>query len=77
LAETGALLTGYRGSPALDVAALAALIRRLSAVLLAEPAIAEMDLNPVILHPKGRARWLDALMMLRWLQQQRPPFLPP
>lgn len=61
-----ALLKGYRGSPALDVAALAKLIRQISAVLLAEPRIAEMDLNPVILHPVGEGVVaLDALMLVQ------------
>ena len=58
-----ALLAGYRGSPALDVAALAGLIRKVGAILLAEPRIAEIDLNPVILHPDGLVA-LDALMLL-------------
>lgn len=63
--KQAALLKGYRGSPALDVAALARLIRQISAVLLAEPRIAEMDLNPVILHPVGQGVVaLDALMMI-------------
>jgi len=63
--KQGALLAGYRGSPALDVAALARLIRQIGAVLLAEPAIAEMDLNPVILHPQGQGVVaLDALMLI-------------
>ncbi|MCO6740596.1 acetate--CoA ligase family protein, partial [Streptomyces sp. CHA15] len=61
-----ALLKGYRGSPALDVAALAKLIRQISAVLLAEPRIAEMDLNPVILHAEGEGVVaLDALMLVK------------
>jgi acyl-CoA synthetase (NDP forming) len=64
--KQAALLTGYRGSPALDVAALAKLIRGICAVLLAEPSIAEMDLNPVILHPAGQGVVaLDALMLVR------------
>ena len=58
-----ALLAGYRGSPALDVVALAGLIRKVGAVLLAEPRIAEIDLNPVILYPDGLVA-LDALMLL-------------
>ncbi|WDF71885.1 acetate--CoA ligase family protein [Novosphingobium sp. KACC 22771] len=64
--KQAALLKGYRGSPALDVAALAKLIRQISAVLLAEPRIAEMDLNPVILHPVGEGVVaLDALMLVQ------------
>ena len=58
------LLSGYRGSPALDVESLAALIVKLGAILSAEPALAEIDLNPVILHPKGQgAVALDALIL--------------
>ncbi|NBC36056.1 CoA-binding protein [Novosphingobium sp. FSY-8] len=64
--KQAALLKGYRGSPALDVPALAKLIRGISAVLLAEPSIAEMDLNPVILHPMGEGVVaLDALMLVQ------------
>lgn len=64
--KSAALLAGYRGSPPLDVRALAALIRRVAAILLAEPRIAEIDLNPVILHPEGEGVVaLDALMLLR------------
>ena len=58
------LLAGWRGAPACDVAALAALIRKLGAILLTEPRIAEIDLNPVILSPEGLVA-LDALMLLR------------
>lgn len=60
------LLEGWRGAPPLDVAALARLIRRVSAILLAEPRLAELDLNPVILHPRGEGVVaLDALMLVR------------
>lgn len=64
--KSAALLAGYRGSPALDVPALARLIVRIAAALLAEPRIAELDLNPVILHPAGQGVVaLDALMLVR------------
>jgi len=63
--KQAALFAGYRGAPALDVAALAQLIRTVSALLLAEPSIAELDLNPVILHPAGQGVVaLDALMVV-------------
>lgn len=63
--KSATLLSGYRGSPALDVAALAAMIRRIGAVLLAEPALRELDLNPVILHGEGEGVVaLDALMFV-------------
>ncbi|OYU33935.1 acetate--CoA ligase family protein [Novosphingobium sp. PASSN1] len=63
--KSAAILSGYRGAPALDVPALAQLIVTLGRVLRAEPSIREVDLNPVILHPKGQGVIaLDALMLL-------------
>lgn len=63
--KSAAILTGYRGAPALDVPALAQLIVTLGRVLRAEPSIREVDLNPVILHPKGQGVVaLDALMLV-------------
>ncbi len=64
--RSAAILRGYRGSPPLDVAALARMIRTISAMLLAQPSVAELDLNPVILHAEGEgAVALDALMLVR------------
>lgn len=61
--RSAAILAGYRGSPELDVPALARLVRSLAAGLLAEPRIAEVDLNPVILYPHGQGLVaLDALI---------------
>lgn len=63
--KSAAILSGYRGAPALDVPALAQLIVTLGRVLRAEPRIREVDLNPVILHPKGNGVVaLDALMLV-------------
>ncbi|HEX8057578.1 MAG TPA: acetate--CoA ligase family protein [Novosphingobium sp.] len=63
--KSAALLRGYRGSPALDVHALARMIRQISAILLIEPSLVELDLNPVILHSVGEgAVALDALMLV-------------
>lgn len=63
--KSAALLSGYRGSPPLDVPALAALIVKVGQVLRAEPSIREIDLNPVILHPLGEGVVaLDALMLV-------------
>jgi len=45
------LLTGYRGAPPADIAALERLLLRLGALAEAAPQIAEVDLNPVIVHP--------------------------
>jgi acetyl coenzyme A synthetase (ADP forming)-like protein len=47
------LLRGYRGSPPADVAALERLLLALGALAEAAPRIAEVDLNPVIVHPNG------------------------
>ena len=58
------LLRGFRGSPPLDVDAAARVIATLGRLLLAEPAIREIDLNPVVIYPDGEgAVALDALML--------------
>ena len=63
--KSAALFHGFRGAPALDVAAVAVLIGRLGQVLRGTPAIREIDLNPVIVYPQGQGVLaLDALMLL-------------
>ena len=47
------LLFGYRGTPAVDVAALEDLLVRVGRLAEDIPEIAEMDLNPVIVSPTG------------------------
>jgi acyl-CoA synthetase (NDP forming) len=49
------LLDGYRGAPKVDVAALEQLLLRVSQLVEGNPEIAEMDLNPVIVHAHGVA----------------------
>ena len=62
--KTAALLNGFRGSPPLDVAALAGLVGTVAALLRAQPRIIEIDLNPVIVYPAGQGVVaLDALML--------------
>lgn len=62
--QCGALLRGYRGSPALDLVALADLIVRLGRVLSDVASIREVDLNPVIAYPAGHGVMaLDALIV--------------
>ncbi|HWG76661.1 MAG TPA: acetate--CoA ligase family protein [Steroidobacteraceae bacterium] len=64
--KSGALLRGFRGSPALDVVAVAEIIRRVGALLQAQPSIQEIDLNPVVVYPVGHgAVALDALMQIQ------------
>ena len=63
--KSGALLQGFRGSPAMDVGAVADIVLALGAVLEAGPAIREIDLNPVVVYPDGEgAVALDALMLI-------------
>jgi len=47
------LLFGHRGSPAVDTAALAVLLLRVSRLADDLPEVAELDLNPVIARPDG------------------------
>jgi acetyl coenzyme A synthetase (ADP forming)-like protein len=51
--RTSPLLFGYRGAPALDVAALEDLILRVARLAEDVPEITEMDLNPIIVHEHG------------------------
>jgi acyl-CoA synthetase (NDP forming) len=51
--KTYPLLEGYRGSPKRDVAALEAVILRIGKLVDDIPAIAELDLNPVLVHERG------------------------
>jgi acyl-CoA synthetase (NDP forming) len=65
LLKSAALLHGFRGSPPLDVPAVADLILRLGHWLQGQPAVREVDLNPVIAYPLGAgAIALDALMQV-------------
>lgn len=64
--KAAVLLRGFRGSPALDVGAAAQIISHLGGLLLANPSISEIDLNPVVLYPEGEgAVALDALIFSR------------
>ncbi|MFF3623298.1 acetate--CoA ligase family protein [Streptomyces sp. NPDC002467] len=61
--RTGALLDGVRGRPAVDVAAAAAVIERITEVAAAHPEIAELEVNPLLVRPDG-ALALDARAVL-------------
>ena len=50
-----ALLEGYRGAPACDLAAVTDALLRLSALVEDHPQVAELDLNPVVASPRGVA----------------------
>ena len=59
------LLNGFRGSPPVDLEAVADIIMIVGQLLLGEARIREIDLNPVVVYPKGQgAVALDALMLV-------------
>lgn len=59
------LLKGYRGSPEADLKAVEELLLRLGALVEKVPEIAEIDLNPVIVHPRGEGlTMIDARVRL-------------
>ncbi len=51
--RAAALLDGVRGRPAVDVAAAAAVIERITEVAAAHPEIAELEVNPLLVRPDG------------------------
>ncbi|PTS78047.1 CoA-binding protein, partial [Sphingomonas sp. HMWF008] len=58
-----ALFNGYRGAPAIDLEAVAKLVALVGAVIVSNPGLQELDLNPVIAYPTGAGVVaLDALM---------------
>ncbi len=57
------LLRGFRGSPELDVAAAADVLFRLGQIVIANAEIAEIEINPLVVFPKGQGTLaLDALI---------------
>ncbi len=57
------LLEGFRGTPPADVAALEALLLKVSAFVDGHPEVAELDLNPVFAYPDGAVA-VDARIVL-------------
>jgi acyl-CoA synthetase (NDP forming) len=51
--KAGRLVSGYRGAPAADRAALTDLLTRLSMLAEEHPEVAELDLNPIIARSDG------------------------
>jgi acetyl coenzyme A synthetase (ADP forming)-like protein len=62
--KAGKLVAGYRGAPAADRGALTDLLHRLSKLGEDIPAVAELDLNPIIANPDGCVA-VDARVRLR------------
>jgi acyl-CoA synthetase (NDP forming) len=61
-----ALLKAFRGAPARDLDAVAAMAVKLAAFMRAHPEVAEIDLNPVMVYAQGEgALALDALIVAR------------
>jgi succinyl-CoA synthetase beta subunit len=59
------LLAGLRGSPPCDVAALAKTVSLIGSIVAARPEIAEIDINPLTVFPKGEGVLaLDALIVV-------------
>ncbi len=59
----GALLRGFRGGPELDVTAVADVLYRLGQLVRANSSISEVEINPLVVYPKGRGTLaLDALV---------------
>jgi len=57
------LLHGYRGAPGRDLDAIADAVCRLGDFISAHPEVAEVEINPLVVYPRGDgARALDALI---------------
>jgi acetate---CoA ligase (ADP-forming) len=62
--KTAKLLNGFRGSPAVDVGSVAAAAAAIGRLMRARADIAEVDINPLMVHAAGRgATALDALII--------------
>lgn len=56
VAETmaGKLLNGYRGAPVSDFESLYGVIAQLSCLAMEHPEIQEIEINPLIVYPRGQ-----------------------
>jgi hypothetical protein len=62
--KTSKLLHGFRNMPPADVRAAAQAARSIGRLMLTQPAIEEIDINPLMVHPRGQgATALDALIV--------------
>jgi acetate---CoA ligase (ADP-forming) len=69
--KTFPLLDGYRGASKADIGALEDVLLRVSALVEAHPEIAEMDLNPLVVHTAGAVA-VDARIRLEPGLERRP-----
>src|SRR5690606_28727743 len=64
--KTAKLLKGFRGAPAVDVDAVAETAALIGRLMLSQPEITEIDVNPLVAHGKGEGvTALDALIVTR------------
>lgn len=64
--KTAKLLDGFRGSPAVDVEAVAEVAVKIGNLMRTVPEIMEIDINPVFAHPRGEGvTALDALIVTK------------
>jgi acyl-CoA synthetase (NDP forming) len=61
--RSGPSLRGFRGSPRLDIDAVTQIISTLGDLVMAHPAIREIDINPLVVLPAGAVA-LDAVMFV-------------
>jgi hypothetical protein len=64
--KAAVVLQGVRGAAAVDLHAIAQVVAQMGAQMRANPAITEIDINPLVAYPAGSARpvlALDALVM--------------
>jgi acetate---CoA ligase (ADP-forming) len=61
------LLAGIRGEKGVDLHAIAQVVAAIGAQMRANPAIAEIDVNPLVAYP-DRVLALDALVVMREAQ---------
>ena len=60
-----ALLRGFRGTPAVDTAAVAKVAESIGRLMRSHPEIIEIDINPLVVYEKGKgAIALDALILI-------------
>jgi acetyltransferase len=60
------VLNGFRGAPPSDIDAIVDTLLRLSAMVCNHPEIAELDINPLIVHAKGEGCSVaDSRVLLR------------
>jgi acyl-CoA synthetase (NDP forming) len=62
--KAAALLKGVRGSPAVDLTAIARVVATIGGQMRANPSISEIDINPLVAYPEGVLA-LDALVVCK------------